>query len=154
MTILAFVILTGWCAVLSGWDLRQRRLPNPLTGGLALAVFGFALLTMQFAAAVAGAVLLVVPYVLVHLVTPAALGAGDVKLAAGLGAAAGLGGAQVWVQAALAAPVLTAAAGVVGLCANRIRRKAGSGGPGPPRAVPHGPAMCAATLLALAATLV
>src|SRR5689334_1026843 len=43
MTFLAFATLAGWCAVLSGWDVRERRLPNALTGGLALGVFGYAL---------------------------------------------------------------------------------------------------------------
>ncbi|MEV6276482.1 prepilin peptidase [Nocardia sp. NPDC051832] len=148
MEILAFAVLTGWCAVLSGWDLRQRRLPNALTGLLVLGVLGYALLTTQFSAAVAGALLLAGPYLLVHLVRPDALGAGDVKLAAGLGAAAGIGGAQAWVWAAVAAPALTAGLGITALCANRIRRGAATAGPRP---VPHGPAMCAATLFALAA---
>ena len=145
MTFLAFAVLTGWCAVLSGWDLRQRRLPNALTGWLALGVFGYALFTTQFTAAVVGAVLLAGPYLLVHLAAPGALGAGDVKLAVGLGAAAGLGGAQVWVWAALAAPSATAVIGMAILCANGIRRRSG------PHQVPHGPAMCAAAVLALAA---
>ncbi|WP_194814025.1 prepilin peptidase [Nocardia sp. XZ_19_385] len=148
MEILAFAVLTGWCAVLSGWDLWQRRLPNALTGLLALGVLGYALFTMQFTAAAVGALLLAAPYLLVHLVTPDALGAGDVKLAAGLGAAAGLGGAQAWVWAAVGAPVLTAFVGITALCANRIRRGAATEGPYP---VPHGPAMCAATLLGLVA---
>ncbi|MEU8899770.1 prepilin peptidase [Nocardia sp. NPDC048505] len=145
MTISAFTVFALWCAVLSGWDLRARRLPNALTGLLALGVLGYALSTAQFGAAVAGALLLAGPYLLVHLLAPAALGAGDVKLAAGLGAAAGLGGAQAWVWAAVAAPVGTALAGVALLCANRIRRPAGE------RSLPHGPAMCAATLLGLLA---
>ncbi|MFC9895896.1 prepilin peptidase [Nocardia sp. NPDC127579] len=148
MEILAFAVLTGWCAVLSWWDLRQWRLPDPLTGSLALGTLGYAWYAGQFGAGVIGAALLAVPYLLVHLAAPGALGAGDVKLAVGLGAAAGPGGAQVWVWAAVAAPVLTAALGVARLCANRIRRRAGPGASG---GVPHGPAMCAATLIALGA---
>ncbi|GAB2633513.1 A24 family peptidase [Nocardia goodfellowii] len=148
MEILAFAVLAGLCVVLSGWDLRERRLPNSLTGTLLLGVLGYALGTAQFTAAMVGALLLAVPYLLVHLVAPHALGAGDVKLAAGLGAAAGLGGAHTWVCAAVAAPFLTAGVGVVALCADRIRRRTQSAGP---YAVPHGPAMCAATLLALVA---
>ena len=47
-------------------------------------------------------------YLLVHLVAPAAMGAGDVKLAIGLGALTGCFGVDVWLLAALAAPLLTA----------------------------------------------
>ncbi len=65
------------------------------------------------------------------------MGAGDVKLALALGGLTGAFGADVWALAALAAPLLTA---LVGLARRR-------GGP-----VPHGPAMCLASLAALALT--
>ncbi|WP_067848714.1 prepilin peptidase [Nocardia lijiangensis] len=146
MPYIAFAVLTGWCAVLSLFDLRQRRLPNALTGGGALAVFGYALFTTQFTAAAVGAALLAAPYLVVHLAAPARLGAGDAKLAVGLGAAAGLGGAQAWVWAALAAPVFTAGVGLVILVrewiAPGVRLRSGT--------VAHGPSMCLATLIALA----
>ncbi|MFI6043474.1 prepilin peptidase [Nocardia sp. NPDC051321] len=149
MPIVAFAALLAWCVVLSVIDFRQRRLPNPLTGGGAVAVFAYALSTAQYTAALLGAVLLAVPYLLVHLVLPAAFGAGDVKLAVGLGAAAALGGGQAWVWAALAAPLLTACAGVAVLGLRRIR--APTDLPDAPRrtAIPHGPAMCLATICAL-----
>jgi leader peptidase (prepilin peptidase)/N-methyltransferase len=51
-----------------------------------------------------------------------------------VGALAGAFGPDVWLLAALGAPVLTAAAGLL------ARR----------RALPHGPAMCAATAAAVA----
>src|SRR5258708_3408727 len=108
MSPITFFLLAAWWAVLSVIDMQQRRLPNVLTGWGALIVLGYALFTTQFTAAVVGAALLVVPYLLVHLAVPAAFGAGDVKLAVGLGATAALGGAQAWVWAAVAAPVLTA----------------------------------------------
>ncbi|CAM4063729.1 A24 family peptidase [Nocardia ninae] len=196
----AFAALLAWCVVLSVIDFRRRRLPNSLTGWGAVTVFGYALSTDQCTAALLGAVLLAVPYLLVHLALPAAFGAGDVKLAVGLGAAAALGGGDVWVQAAVAAPLLTACAGiaVVVLCrirgpinfSRRTRDPAGRSAPdahdrhgvwkrartrlsrippspsnAPPRAelvatgkcnrpgriaVPHGPAMCIATVCALA----
>ena len=76
-------------------------------------------------------------YLVVHLMSPSALGAGDVKLALGTGAVAGMAGAPVWLLAALLAP-LGAAVATLGLLV--IRR---------PAVVPHGPFMCAATLLAL-----
>ncbi|MGV9818254.1 prepilin peptidase [Nocardia xishanensis] len=146
MPYIAFAVLTGWCAVLSLFDLRQRRLPNALTGWGAFAVFGYALFTTQFTAAAAGAALLAAPYLAVHLIAPACLGAGDAKLAVGLGAAAGLGGAQAWVWAALAGPVFTA--GIASVMV--VRRWIAPGMRVRPETVAHGPSMCLATLIALA----
>lgn len=148
MPIIAFAALLAWCVGLSVIDFRQLRLPNRLTGWGAVAVFGYALSTGRCTAAVLGAALLAVPYLLVHLALPAALGAGDVKLAVGLGAAAGIGGGQVWVWSALAAPLLTACAGVAMIWLYRTRASAEA-----PRriSIPHGPAMCLATVCALAA---
>ncbi|MCP2287929.1 prepilin peptidase [Nocardia amikacinitolerans] len=147
MAYIAFAALTGWCAALSLNDLRHRRLPNALTGWGALAVFGYALFTTQFTTAVVGAVLLAAPYAVVHLVAPLCLGAGDAKLAVGLGAATALGGAQAWVWAALAAPVLTAGVGLAML----VRHRISAGARVRPNTVAHGPSMCLATLFALAA---
>ncbi|MQY29037.1 prepilin peptidase [Nocardia aurantia] len=131
----ARVLLTAWCALLAVIDLRTRRLPNPLTAAGAVAVLGYAAGTGRLLPALVGALLLAGPYLVVHLAVPAAFGAGDVKLAVGLGAAAALGGAGAWVWSALGAPVLTALAGVAR--------------PRGPRALPHGPAMCVCTLAAL-----
>jgi len=167
MTAFAFAVFTLWCVTLAVIDVRVRRLPNALTGPGAVAVLGYALAVGRPGAAVAGAILLAFPYLLVHLVAPAACGAGDAKLAVGVGAAAGLGGSQAWLIAALGAPMLTAIAGVVtlALCrSSRDQRSHRTGRPAPdrnrppPRAgprsrtLPHGPAMCGATVLALAAT--
>src|SRR5690606_3823494 len=109
MTALAFTLFTLWCATLAVIDARVRRLPNTLTGAGALAVLGYGFLVGRPEAAVMGAVVLALPYLLVHLAAPAACGAGDAKLAVGVGAAAGLGGSHAWVMAALGAPALTAA---------------------------------------------
>lgn len=161
MTSLGFLVLSVWCAALSISDIRFRRLPNLLTVPGAVGVLGYAALTGRFHTAAWGAVLLAGPYLLVHLTRPGALGAGDVKLAVGLGAAAGLGGGPVWVWSAVAAPVCSAIAGVGALLGSRAGRwmfgdryrvadprvpAAGHAG----RTVPHGPSMCAATLLGLA----
>ncbi|AFU03625.1 prepilin peptidase [Nocardia brasiliensis] len=145
MTFLAFAALLAWCAVLSVSDLRHRRLPNELTGSGAVAVLGYALSTTQFTAALLGAGLLALPYLVIHLLAPTAFGAGDVKLAVPLGAAAALGGGQAWVLAALGAPVLTAVAGLVLLLTRHLRTPAN-----PPPPLPHGPAMCLTTVTALA----
>lgn len=161
MTTLGFLAFTVWCAALSISDIHSRRLPNPLTLPGAAAVLGYAALTGQFLAAGRGAALLAAPYLLIHLIRPAALGAGDVKLAVGLGAAAGLGGDRVWLWSALVAPVCTAVAGTGALLGHWAGRRIfggrwptaaprvpGGGHPAP--TVPHGPSMCAATLLGLA----
>lgn len=144
MTFPAFVLLAVWCATLSVIDIREQRLPNLLTGCGAVVIFGYALLTTEFTAAAIGAVVLALPYLALHLLAPAALGAGDVKLAVGLGAATALDGAQTWVWAALGAPILTGALGLVCVAARRFGRDAWRA------TVPHGPSMCAATLLAMA----
>jgi leader peptidase (prepilin peptidase)/N-methyltransferase len=149
MDFAAFSLLVAWCGTLTVIDIRHRRLPDALTGSGALMIFGYALFTTQFTTALLGAALLAIPYLLVHLGSPKAFGAGDVKLAIGLGAVAALGGAQAWVRAALAAPILTAALGVVALA---IRRMRAEGDRTRRLTVPHGPAMCLTTLLALAAT--
>jgi leader peptidase (prepilin peptidase) / N-methyltransferase len=123
-----------WMAALSGYDVRHRRLPNCLT------LPGFALIVLAAAesghgtAAVLGAAALAAVYLPVHLVNPAGMGAGDVKLALGLGALTGSFGADVWFLAALGAPLLTAVAVL-------LRRS------GP--TVPHGPSMCLASAAAL-----
>ncbi len=145
-TVAAYTAFLAWCSALCAVDLRERRLPNALTGAGAVGVLGFAAMTGHGSVALAGAILLAVPYLAIHLIAPAAFGAGDVKLAIGLGGAAACGGADVWVWAALGAPVLTALVGSVRLLSHRVRRcRAGP----MDSAVPHGPAMCLATVAAL-----
>ncbi|HWF28198.1 MAG TPA: A24 family peptidase [Mycobacterium sp.] len=129
---LTVALVLAWLAALSWYDIRERRLPNRLT----LPGAGVILLTAVVAGrglpALAGAAALAAVYLLVHLVAPAGMGAGDVKLAIGVGGLAGCFGVAVWFSAALAAPLLTAlAALVVGVRGVR--------------AVPHGPSMCVAT---------
>jgi len=125
-----------WLAVLSCYDIRQHRLPNLLTLPGAVAILVAAVLAGRGLPALAGAAALAGIYLLVHLTAPPAMGAGDVKLAIGLGGLAGCFGAAVWFLAALAAPLLTALWGVVGLLVFGGARAA---------TVPHGPAMCLAT---------
>ena len=84
-----------------------------------------------------GAAALAAVYLLVHLLAPAAMGAGDVKLALGMGALTGSSGADVWLLAAIGAPLLTAMIGTVG----RIFWSA--------KTVPHGPSMCVASVAAM-----
>ena len=130
-------LVLAWLAVLTWYDVRERRLPNRLTlpgAGvilLAAAVAGRGLPALAGAAALAGV------YLLVHLMAPAAMGAGDVKLAIGVGGLTGCFGAGVWFLAALGAPLLTALCGAVAMSRGV-------------RAVPHGPSMCVASAAGLA----
>jgi len=137
---IAIVLL--WMSALSVYDVRHRRLPNwlTLTGFAAIVLVAFE--SSRGAAALLGAAALSVVYLLVHLVSPTAMGAGDVKLALGLGALTGCLGADVWLLAAIGAPLLTAAIGVVA----RLGWSA--------KTVPHGPSMCAASATALGLALV
>ena len=122
----------AWLVALSVFDIRSRRLPNFLTlPGAAVILLGATLLGRGWAA-VLGAVALFAVYLVVHLIAPSGMGAGDVKLAIGLGALTGTFGMDVWAISALAAPILTAGCAVV----VTLRRAAST--------VPHGPSMCLA----------
>lgn len=141
MAVIALLALSGWCVCLSVVDLRERRLPDALTVPGAAVILTLATAIGQGRVAAVGGLLLAGLYLLIHLAAPRALGAGDVKLALGLGAGAALGGAQVWVTAAVLAPIGTAIAGAVLLV---WRGRDG------PTMVPHGPSMCCSTVIALA----
>lgn len=121
-----------WMAALTGYDLAQRRLPNWLTLPGAAVILLCAGSTGRGVGALVGAVGLAAVYLLVHLVAPAAMGAGDVKLALGVGGLTGCFGFGVWFLAAIGAPLLTALLGAVA----RVGWSATT--------VPHGPSMCAA----------
>jgi len=125
-------LVLAWLAVLSCYDIRQRRLPNALTLPGAGVILLAGAVAGRGVPVLAGAGALTGVYLLVHLMAPGALGGGDVKLAIGLGGLAGCFGVEVWFLAALAAPVLTALCGLVGMLRGA-------------RTVPHGPAMCLAT---------
>jgi leader peptidase (prepilin peptidase) / N-methyltransferase len=130
-----------WMAALTLYDVRQRRLPNWLTLPGAVVILTGAALAGHGPPALLGALALAGCYAVVHLVSPAAMGAGDVKLALGLGALTGAFGVHVWILAAIAAPLVTAGWAVVALLARAAR------------AVPHGPSMCMASAAAVALAL-
>lgn len=139
MRVAAGIVVLAWLAALSGYDVRVRRLPNLLTLPGAAVILLAAAGAGRGEPALAGAAALTATYLLVHLVSPAGMGAGDVKLAIGLGALAGCFGAGVWFLAALAAPLLT----VTWALAGRLVGRAGAA------PVPHGPSMCVATAAAI-----
>ena len=125
--------VVAWATALSLIDIRHRRLPNMLTLPGAAVVLTVAAGSGHGAAALAGALCLAAFYLAVHLTAPAALGAGDVKLALGCGGLTGAFGADVWVLAALGAPLLTAVLGLLAVLRGRAT-------------IPHGPSMCVASL--------
>ncbi|CAN7487567.1 prepilin peptidase [Mycobacterium frederiksbergense] len=132
------LVIGGWLIALSVYDLRHRRLPNALTLPGAVLILAAAMPAGRGMPAVLGALALGLLYLAVHLIDPAALGAGDVKLAIGLGALTGAFGVEVWLLGAFGAVLLTALAGIV-----VVVLRGGS-------AVPHGPSMCAASAASVA----
>lgn len=132
------LVIGGWLIALSVYDMRHRRLPNALTLPGATLILAAAVAAGRGSPAVSGALVLGSLYLVVHLIDPAALGAGDVKLAIGLGALTGAFGVEVWLLAALGAVLLTALAGIVVMVS-----RGGS-------TVPHGPSMCAASAASVA----
>jgi leader peptidase (prepilin peptidase) / N-methyltransferase len=134
----AGVCVLVWFGGLSWYDVRQRRLPNWLTVPGAIAILAGAAAVGHGAPAVAGGASLFAVYLVLHLMTPTAMGAGDVKLAAGIGALTGSFGIDVWFLAALGAPLLTAG------WAMFVRVRSAE------RTVPHGPSMCVTAAAATA----
>lgn len=105
-----WVVYGCWCAVLCGYDMKIRRLPNALTLGGALVfllvqylLHGTFGLAAGFASASVAGLFLVVPWLL------RAAGGGDVKMMFAAGAAVG------WVGL-LDLLILTSLAGVVMAC--------------------------------------
>jgi leader peptidase (prepilin peptidase)/N-methyltransferase len=146
----------SWLGVAAGAvDLMRGRLPDALTlpalpsALLLVAPLGPACVTR----AVAGASVLFGAHLLVRVTVPAAMGAGDVKLAASLGAALG---AVSWpallVWAVLAAVITGCITGYIASAAASSVRWAGGRTvrEGRGAAVPHGPAMLAAGWLVVA----
>lgn|ERR1700682_4310436 len=81
------VAVVVWAVALSIYDIRQRRLPNLLTLPGVVVILAGAAVAGRGVFALAGAAALAGLYLVMHLLAPAAMGAGDVKLAIGLGAA-------------------------------------------------------------------
>lgn len=136
----------GWLLAAAGAvDVIAHRLPDALT--LPALPVALLLLVPLGAAAVlrgmAGAALLVGVHGVVHLVAPRALGAGDVKLAAPVGAVVGAASVASLPVGVLLAAVITGLVAAVGLASGRLARGA---------EVPHGPAMLAEGWLVVAGT--
>ena len=139
---MAGICVLAWLVALSVYDIRKRRLPNWLTMPGAVVILATASVYGRGAPAVVGAVALFAVYAVVHLVSPVAMGAGDVKLAIGIGALTGTFGSDVWMLATLGAPLLTAGWAIVA-----VLRRSG-------QTVPHGPSMCLSAVAATALAVV
>jgi leader peptidase (prepilin peptidase)/N-methyltransferase len=141
------LLALGWLAVAAGLvDVLRRRLPDALTLP-ALPITLLLLLPLGPGATLrglAGAAVAVAAYAAVHLVAPAALGAGDVKLAAPLGAVLAAASWQALALGGLVASVVSGAA-AVGLAWWR------PGGRSWGAALPHGPAMLASAWVVVTA---
>lgn len=132
-------LVVAWFAVmLTVVDLKHRRLPNVLTYcaypavAVATAYNGWQPVT----SAATGAALLVLVYLSVHVLTPHAMGAGDVKLSGSQGAVLGAVGWPAVLTGTMAAAVLTLLLNA--LIPKRLRTQWQSG-------IPHGPPLLAAT---------
>jgi len=134
----AGVCVLTWFAGLSWYDIRERRLPNWLTVPGAVVILVCATSMGLGSPALVGAVALFAIYLALHVIAPAGMGAGDVKLAVGIGALTGAFGIDVWFLAAIGAPLLTAGWAVI------VRVVSAE------KTVPHGPSMCMAAAAASA----
>jgi leader peptidase (prepilin peptidase)/N-methyltransferase len=180
---LPLLLALGWFAVAAAAvDVAHRRLPDALTVPalpLALVLLG-PLGPGAVLHGLAGAAVAVVAHAVLHLVSPAAMGAGDVKLAAPLGAVLAAASWEALVVAGLLAAVLTGGLAVVAMVGGTVRERGrggrsrrprcaaagaprcrgdpapATGGPRGPalpggRTLPHGPSMLAACWLVLIA---
>ncbi|WP_442785306.1 prepilin peptidase [Amycolatopsis sp. H20-H5] len=143
-------VLTVFAVPLALADLRHRRLPDVLTLpaypaiAAALAAAAWADTALGVRAAL-GVVVFGVAHAVLHLCSPASLGAGDVKLAGSLGAVLAAVGWPAVVLGAVAAALLSAALAAAGAVRRFLRPAAGQSSAA--RGVPHGPGLLAATWL-------
>lgn len=149
---LAYAALCAVLVVLSVIDLETHLLPNVITypallGGLALVVVLSAVLGTpdHLSSAVVGAVTAFALLLAFHVIRPAGMGLGDVKLAPTLGLFLGwLYNSPLTAVSLVLYAILVASlgGGVIGLAVNAVRRRR--------EEVPFGPALALGTLLVIA----
>lgn len=143
----AFLAVTAVGTAVAIVDLREKRIPNRMllvaAPVLAALLVAGALLRGEperLVGVLAGAAAMFVLYFVIALVAPAAMGMGDVKLAALLGAALGAMGLTGWLVGLLAAFLIGGVVAVVALVAGRVGWRG---------SIPFGPWMVAGTLVGL-----
>lgn len=147
--LLVHLALIGIGMALALIDLDSRKLPNSLTLGLlATGTTGFALAALllgewtQYGRALLGALILGGSYLLIWLIAPRGMGAGDVKLAPALGLFLAWHG---WGPLAVGAIAAFAIGSLIGII------RAATSGEGRKTAIPFGPSMLAGTALGILA---
>jgi leader peptidase (prepilin peptidase)/N-methyltransferase len=145
----AYLYLASISAPLAVIDIRELRLPNAVTVTSYPVVAGLLLLPAvadgdggAYGRAMAAGGLVLALYVILHLVNPAGMGMGDVKLSGPLGALLGWVSWDATLWGTLIGFVLAAVTGVALMVARRAGRKT---------ALPFGPFMLAGAWIALLA---
>ena len=145
----AYLYLASITVPLAVIDLRTMRLPNAVTLTSYPVVAGLLLLPAvidgawaAYGRAALGGLALLALYVLLHLVNPAGMGLGDVKLSGPLGALLGWISWNTLMWGALAGFLLGALAGLLLMALGRAGRRS---------ELPFGPAMLAGAWLAILA---
>jgi leader peptidase (prepilin peptidase)/N-methyltransferase len=123
----AFLAVMAAGTAISIVDLREKRIPNRilLVAGPAVVLLlaaGFLVRgePVKLLAVLAGAAAMFVLYFLIALIVPAAMGMGDVKLAALLGGVLGAVGLTGWLAGLLAAFLVGGLVSLVALVAGRV----------------------------------
>ncbi len=145
--LLPLLVFAAAATVLALVDLAEHRLPNAVVFP-ALGVVGvlFLLATLltgrptSFLLALAGAVAMFAVYLLLALISPGAMGMGDVKLALLIGLVLGWFGLSAWIIGLLGAFVIGGVIAVVGLATRRVTLRG---------SIPFGPSMLAGALVAV-----
>jgi leader peptidase (prepilin peptidase)/N-methyltransferase len=143
----AVLAFAAGATVLALVDLAEHRLPNavvfPTLAAVGVLLLPASILTgrpTSFVWALAGAGAMFAAYLLLALISPGAMGMGDVKLALLIGLVLGWFGLSAWVIGLLSAFVI---GGVVSLVALAMRRVTLRG------SIPFGPSMLAGAVVAL-----
>ncbi|MFE6256228.1 prepilin peptidase [Agromyces sp. NPDC057865] len=143
----ALLVFAAASTVLALVDLAEKRLPNAVIFPT-LGVVGVLLVPPTWAAgewmalvwAAAGAAGMFAVYFVIALISPSAMGMGDVKLALVIGLLLGWFGLSAWVVGLLAAFVV---GGIIAIVALLLRRVTLRG------SIPFGPSMLAGALIAM-----
>ncbi|HWH97301.1 MAG TPA: A24 family peptidase [Pseudolysinimonas sp.] len=144
----AFLAVMSIGTAISIVDLREKRIPNRMllmaTPALAVLLVAGVLVHSKperVLAVLAGAAAMFALYFVIALVAPAAMGMGDVKLAALLGGALGAAGLTGWLVGLLAAFLIGGVVAIIALAAGRVGWRG---------SIPFGPWMIAGALVGLA----